>query len=44
MKSVLTGIGLMAIISVIAWGVLGTQSQSSGDAFVSENNSVRLGD
>lgn len=42
MKSVLLGIGLMLVVSVIAWGVLGTQRQSSGDAFVSSNHSVRL--
>tara|TARA_R110002126_G_scaffold291729_1_gene456073 strand:- start:56722 stop:56856 length:135 start_codon:yes stop_codon:yes gene_type:complete len=42
MKSVLLGIGLMVVVSVIAWGVLGTQRQSSGDAFVSSNHSVRL--
>lgn len=42
MKSVLLGIGLMVVVSVIAWGVLGTQRQSSGDAFVSNNHSVRL--
>ncbi|MDF1776847.1 MAG: hypothetical protein P1V13_12500 [Rhizobiaceae bacterium] len=42
MKSVLLGVGLMVVVSVIAWGILGTQRQSSGDAFVSSNHSVRL--
>ena len=42
MKSVVVGIAAMIIISLGAWIVLGSFSQTSGDAFVSENNSVRL--
>lgn len=42
MKSVISGIGLMAIISVIAWGVIGTQIEGSGAANTSVNGSVRL--
>jgi len=42
MKSVLLGIGLMVVVSVIAWGILGTQKESTGQAFVSSNHSVRL--
>lgn len=42
MKSVWTGIGAMIIISVIAWVVTGTQNETAGERFVSENNSVRL--
>jgi hypothetical protein len=41
MKSVLTGIALMIVISVAAWGVAQTQSTSSADAF-SSSDSVRL--
>jgi len=41
MKSVLFGIAAMVIISAIAWVVTGTQTTSSGDAYVSQN-SVRL--
>ncbi|MEP1209922.1 MAG: hypothetical protein ABJM29_21550 [Rhizobiaceae bacterium] len=44
MKSVLMGIGLMIVVSGIAWFVTGTQEISSGEAFVSSNNSVRLSD
>ncbi len=42
MKSVLTGILVMAVIGVIAWGVTRTLSTSSSDAFTSQNDSVRL--
>ncbi len=42
MKSVLLGLSLMAIVSTIAWAIVGTQTQTSGEAFVSQNNSVRL--
>jgi len=42
MKSVLFGICAMVIVSAIAWAVMGSLSESSGDAFVSKNNSVRL--
>lgn len=42
MKSVISGIGLMAIISVIAWGVIGTQIGGSGASNTSVNGSVRL--
>ncbi len=41
MKSVLTGIALMIVISVAAWGVAQTQRTSSADAF-SVPESVRL--
>ena len=44
MKSVLMGIGLMIVVSGVAWVVTGTQETSSGEAFVSSNNSVRLSD
>lgn len=42
MKSVLMGIGLMVFVSVIAWIVTGTQETTTGEAYVSSNNSVRL--
>lgn len=42
MKSVILGIAAMVIISAVSWIVMGTQSTSSGEAFVSQNNSVRL--
>ena len=42
MKAVLYGLGLMVITSVVAWAVTDTQATSSGEAFVSEHNSVRL--
>lgn len=42
MKSVLLGICLMVVVSVGAWAVMGTQATTSGEAFVSKNNSVRL--
>ena len=42
MKSVLLGLCLMAIVSTLAWVIVGTQVKSSGEAFVSQNNSVRL--
>lgn len=42
MKSFLLGVCLMVGISIAAWGVLGTQATSSGDAFVSPNATVRL--
>ncbi len=32
----------MVAVSAIAWVVTGTQETSSGEAFVSSNNSVRL--
>ncbi len=41
MKSVLTGIALMIIISVVAWGVTQRESVSSASAY-SSSNSVRL--
>lgn len=44
MKSVLMGIGLMIVVSGIAWIVTGTLETSTGEAFVSSNNSVRLSD
>lgn len=44
MKSVLMGIGLMIVVSGVAWIVTDTQKVSSGEAYVSSNNSVRLGD
>lgn len=44
MSSVLGGIIMMLLIAVIAGVGMNTQfSQSSGDAFSSENGSVRLG-
>lgn len=42
MKSVLLGIGLMIVVSAGAWLVMDNQATSSGEAFVSANNSVRL--
>lgn len=42
MKSVLSGIGLMFVISVIAWGVIGTQIEGTGEANTSNNGTVRL--
>jgi len=42
MKSVLSGIALMILVSGVAWSVMQSQKTSSGEAFVSENNSVRL--
>jgi len=42
MKAVLMGLGLMVFVSVVAWAVLGTQVTTSGEAFVSNNSSVRL--
>jgi len=42
MKSVILGIAAMIIISAISWVVMGTQSTTSGEAFVSQNDSVRL--
>lgn len=42
MKSVLTGIAMMIVISAIAWGVAETQVTSSADAYSSSNQSVRL--
>ena len=42
MKSVVLGIAAMLIISAASWLVMGTQTTTSGDAFVSQNNSVRL--
>ncbi len=42
MKSVLTGICLMVIVSGLAWIVMGSQATTSSEAFVSSNNSVRL--
>ena len=42
MKSVLSGIGLMVVVSVLAWGVIGTQVEGSGSANTSSNGSVRL--
>lgn len=42
MKSVLHGIGAMFIISFIAWAATGTFATTSGEQFVSQNNSVRL--
>lgn len=44
MKSIVLGIGLMIAASIIAWAVLGTQQQDTGQALVSDNNSVRLDD
>ena len=44
MKSVLMGICLMVAVSAVAWIVTGTQETSSGEAFVSSSNSVRLSD
>jgi len=43
MKSVMSGIGLMVVISFIAWGVIGTQIEGSDVANTSSNGSVRLG-
>lgn len=42
MKSVVLGIGLMIIVSVVARVVLETQKQSASQALVSDSNSVRL--
>ena len=42
MKSVLTGILLMAIIGVIAWGIMQTLSTPSSVAYTSSNDTVRL--
>lgn len=42
MKSVIYGLAGMFIISAVAWAVMGTQAETSGEAFVSQNNSVRL--
>lgn len=42
MKAVILGIAAMLVISFASWVVMGTQETSSGEAFVSQNNSVRL--
>ena len=42
MKSVLSGIVLMVVVSMIAWGVIGSQIEGSGVANTSINGSVRL--
>jgi hypothetical protein len=42
MRSVLTGILLMAVIGAIAWGVMQTLSEPSSVAFRSPNDTVRL--
>lgn len=42
MKAVFLGIALMVVVSGIAWIVMESQATTSGEAFVSSNNSVRL--
>ena len=42
MKSVLYGLAAMVVISLIAWAVLDSQSSTSAENFVSQNDSVRL--
>ncbi len=42
MKSVLLGIGLMILVSIVAWLVLGADQETSAQANVSPNNTVRL--
>jgi hypothetical protein len=42
MKSVLTGILLMAVIGAIAWGVMQMLSEPAAVAFSSPNDTVRL--
>lgn len=42
MKSVLLGICLMIVVSCSAWLVMDSQAKSSGEAFTSSSNSVRL--
>lgn len=42
MKSIVLGIAAMIVISAISWVVMGTLSTNSDEAFVSQNNSVRL--
>ena len=44
MKSVLSGICLMVVVAGLAWVILGTQSVTSGESFLSSNDSVRLDD
>ncbi len=44
MKSVVTGIGLMIVVSALAWMITGAQETASDEAHVSSNNSVRLDD
>ena len=42
MKSVLLGIALMIVISVVGWTAMGTFRVGADEANVSRNNSVRL--
>ncbi|MFK5980449.1 MAG: hypothetical protein QM488_16350 [Rhizobiaceae bacterium] len=42
MKSILSGIGIMVVVSILAWGVIGTQIEGSDAANTSSNGSVRL--
>ncbi len=42
MKAVILGIVAMIVISAVSWVVLGTQATTADEAFVSQNNSVRL--
>lgn len=42
MKAFLSGVLLMAVVTVLAWAVLGTIDMSSQATFTSQNGSVRL--
>ena len=44
MRSVLAGIGLMIVVSAVAWWVTETQKTSSSAAYSSTSGSVRLDD